>query len=218
MFTGLIESTAEICGRDISGKAGKLRLRPEKSFENLVRGESIAVNGACLTLESWNSDGTLEFHTLEETLNRTNLGTIKIGGVVNMERALQVGDRLGGHIVTGHIDSTAEFLGMRKQGDDIEYRVALPEELKPYMAPKGSIALDGVSLTLVDIAGDCFSVHLIPLTLEETALGQRQVGDVVNIEADLLGKYVQRQLSCFMNEKAVPAVTMEKLIKAGFIV
>ena len=216
MFTGLIETTAEISGRDISGKAGKLRLRPKKNFEKLVRGESIAVNGACLTLESWSSDGTLEFHTLEETLKRSNLGTIKIGGQVNLERALQVGDRLGGHIVTGHIDSTAEFLGMRKQGDDIEYRVALPEELKPYMAPKGSISLDGVSLTLVNIGEDSFSVHLIPVTLEETALGQRQVGELINLEADLLGKYVQRQLSCFMDKGTASAVTMEKLIKAGW--
>lgn len=215
MFTGLIETTAEISGRDISGKAGKLRLRP-KNFEKLVRGESIAVNGTCLTLESWSSDGTLEFHTLEETLKRSNLGTIKIGGQVNLERALQVGDRLGGHIVTGHIDSTAEFLGMRKQGDDIEYRVALPEELKPYMAPKGSISLDGVSLTLVNIGEDSFSVHLIPVTLEETALGQRQVGELINLEADLLGKYVQRQLSCFMDKGTASAVTMEKLIKAGW--
>ena len=216
MFTGLIETRAEICGRDINGGAGKLRLRSEKTLENLVRGESIAVNGACLTLESWDADGTLEFHTLEETLTRTNLGSIKLGGLVNLERALQVGARLGGHIVTGHIDTTAKFLGMRKQGDDIEYRVALPEELKVYMAPKGSISLDGVSLTLVDIGDDSFSVHLIPLTLEETALGQRQAGDIINLEADLLGKYVQRQLSCFLDKTSVSNVTMENLIKAGW--
>ena len=216
MFTGLIETTAEISGRDISGKAGKLRLRPKKILDDLAHGESIAVNGACLTLESWSADGILEFHTLEETLTRTNLGSIKIGGLVNLERALQVGDRLGGHFVTGHIDTTAKFLGMRKQGDDIEYRVALPEELKPYMASKGSISLDGVSLTLVDISEDSFSVHLIPVTLEETALGQRQVGDIINLEADLLGKYVRQQLACFMDKKTVSTVTMENLIKAGW--
>lgn len=216
MFTGLIETTAKISGRDINGKAGKLRLRPKKAFQDLVRGESIAVNGACLTLESWDADGTLEFHTLEETLNRTNLGSIRIGGKVNLERALQVGARLGGHIVTGHIDTTAKFLGMRKQGDDIEYRVSLPEELKPYMASKGSISLDGVSLTLVDITDDSFSVHLIPVTLGETALGERQIGDIINLEADLLGKYVQRQLSCLMNKEDNSNVTMENLIKAGW--
>ena len=216
MFTGLIETRATISGRDINGKAGKLRLRPEKTLEDLVRGESIAVNGACLTLESWDADGTLEFHTLEETLTRTNLGSIKIGGLVNLERALQVGARFGGHIVTGHIDFTAKFLGMNKQGDDIEYRVALPDELKPYMVSKGSISLDGVSLTLVDIADDSFSVHLIPITLEETALGERQVGDIINLEADLLGKYVQRQLSCMMDKEQSSNVTMENLIKAGW--
>jgi len=212
MFTGLIETTAEIIGRDIN----KLRLRPKKVFADIVRGESIAVNGACLTLESWGADGTLEFHTLEETLTRTNLGSIKIGGLVNLERALQVGARLGGHIVTGHIDTTAKFLGMRKQGDDIEYRVALPEEIKPYMASKGSISLDGVSLTLVDITEDSFSVHLIPVTLEETALGQRQTGDIINLEADLLGKYVQRQLACFMDKNSASNVTMESLTNAGW--
>ena len=216
MFTGLIETRAKICGRDINGNAGKLRLLAENKFENLARGESIAVNGACLTLESWDAGGTLEFYTLEETLTRTNLGSIKIGGIVNLERALQVGARLGGHIVTGHIDFTAKFLGMRKQGDDIEYRVALPEDLKPYMARKGSISLDGVSLTLVDIGDDSFSVHLIPITLEETALGERQVGEMINLEADLLGKYVERQLSCMMDKKEISNVTMEQLIKAGW--
>lgn len=216
MFTGLIETTAEITGRDINGKSGKLRLRPKKTFENLVRGESIAVNGACLTLENWNTAGILEFHTLEETLTRTNLGSTAIGGLVNLERALQVGSRLGGHFVTGHIDITAKFLGMRRQGDDIEYRVALPEALKPYMAPKGSIALDGVSLTLVDIGENSFSVHLIPVTLGETALGRRQVGDMINLEADLLGKYVHQQLACFLDKKPASPVTMESLINAGW--
>jgi riboflavin synthase len=216
MFTGLIETTATISSREISGNAGKLRLLPKKSFKELVRGESIAVNGTCLTLESWDADGTLEFHTLEETLTRTNLGSITLGGVVNLERALQVGSRLGGHFVSGHIDTTAKFLGMKKQGDDIEYRVALPEELKIYMAPKGSISLDGVSLTLVDIGEESFSVHLIPITLEETALGQRQVGDMINLEADLLGKYVQRQLACVLDKKPKSSVSMENLINAGW--
>jgi riboflavin synthase len=216
MFTGLIETTAEITGRDVEGKAGKLRLRPQKAFENLVRGESIAVNGACLTLEEWSSDGELVFHTLEETLFRTNLGSIAIGGRVNLERALQVGARLGGHIVTGHIDTTSKFIGMTAQGDDIEYRVAMPESLKPYMAPKGSISIDGVSLTLVDINEDSFSVHLIPVTLDETALGQRQPGDSLNLEADLLGKYVQRQLACFLEKEPDSKITMETLINAGW--
>jgi riboflavin synthase len=216
MFTGIIETTAEIIGRDSDGNAGKLRVRPQKPFEQLVRGESIAVNGTCLTLESWTNDGILEFHTLEETLYRTNLGMLPIGANANLERALQLGGRLGGHIVTGHIDATAEFLGMNRQGDDIEYRVTLPEALRIYMAPKGSIAIDGVSLTLVDIAEDSFSVHLIPVTLEETALGQRAVGDKINLEADLLGKYVQRQLACYAGKEKSGGVTMETLTNAGW--
>lgn len=216
MFTGLIETTAELIGRDIGSNAGKLRVRPAKMFENLERGESIAVNGTCLTLESWSNEGILEFHTLEETLARTNLGSISSGGIVNLERAVQLGGRMGGHIVTGHIDVTAKFIGMTERGEDIEYRVAMPAELKPYMAPKGSIAIDGVSLTLVDITEESFSVHLIPVTLEETSLGNRNPGDLVNLEADLLGKYVQQQIKCYLEKQPNSNVSMETLINAGW--
>ncbi|MDD5727057.1 MAG: riboflavin synthase [Victivallales bacterium] len=219
MFTGLIETTAEIIGRDSNGRAGKLYLRPRRAFERLIRGESIAVNGACLSLEQWTADGILEFHTLAETLSRTNLGILPPGAEVNLERALQLGERLGGHIVTGHVDATADFLGINRQGDDIEFRVALPEELRIYLAPKGSIAIDGVSLTLVDIGDESFSVRLIPLTLEETALGRHNPGDRVNLEADLLGKYVQRQLACYLDNSPNPGsgrITMETLINAGW--
>ncbi|QSH40517.1 riboflavin synthase [Lentisphaerota bacterium ZTH] len=216
MFTGLIQTTARLLSRNSGGGSGKLCLKPEKPFDKLEFGESIAVNGCCLTLEKEKADGALEFHTLGETLSRTNLGAVPVGGRVNLERAMQLGARLGGHIVTGHIDTTAEFIGTRKVGGDIEYRVALPEELKPFMAAKGSIAIDGVSLTLVDIADDSFSVHLIPVTLQETALGDRKPGDRVNLEADLLGKYVQRQLSCFLSENKTSNINMDILHKAGW--
>jgi riboflavin synthase len=216
MFTGLIETTGKIIARNTSGSAGKLQVKPDKQFSGLQYGESIAINGACLTLEKELADGTLEFHTLEETLKRTNLGIIPIGGSVNMERALQLGARLGGHIVTGHVDATAKFIGLKKTGSDYEYRVELPEELMPYMAAKGSIAIDGVSLTLVDIAKDSFSVHLIPVTLSDTALGARKSGDMVNLEADLLGKYVKRQLECFAGSIKSSNIDMTTLRNAGW--
>ncbi|MDD5698456.1 MAG: riboflavin synthase [Victivallaceae bacterium] len=216
MFTGLIETTAEITGRELRGKAGKLTLRSDKALEKPVSGESIAVNGACLSLETWNPNGTLEFHVLEETLSRTNLGSIAVGDRVNLERALRLGDRLGGHLVTGHIDGTAKFLGMRRCGDDLEYRVALPPELKPFLAEKGSIALDGVSLTPVEVGEDSFSVRLIPLTLKTTALAERRPGDLINLEADLLAKYVRRQLTGSPAEKPAASITMESLINAGW--
>ncbi|MFA7230994.1 MAG: riboflavin synthase [Victivallaceae bacterium] len=216
MFTGLVETTAEITNRNISGGSGKLRLRPDKPFKGLVFGESIAVNGACLTLEREHTDGTLEFHALEETLKRTNLGGIKIGGKVNLERALRLGDRLGGHLVTGHIDITSPLISLKKTGADYELRIAMPETLKPFFVPKGSIAIDGVSLTLVDVTDESFSVHLIPVTLDATALRDRKPGDAVNLEADLLGKYVQRQLSLITGNSCKSNVTMELLAKAGW--
>ncbi|MCP3968346.1 MAG: riboflavin synthase [Lentisphaerae bacterium] len=216
MFTGIIQTMGKLTNRISSGSSGKLCLKPDKPFEKLEFGESIAVNGTCLTLEKENSDGTLEFHTLTETLSRTNLGKVSIGGKVNLERALQVGSRLGGHFVTGHIDTTASFISSKEYNGDIEYRVALPEELKPFMAPKGSIAIDGVSLTLVDIADDSFSVHLIPVTLQETVLGDRKPGDKVNLEADLLGKYIQHQFSCYMKDGKTSNISMDLLQKAGW--
>lgn len=215
MFTGLTDNIAKIVERRISAGSGKLSLLPEKPLSNPCPGESIAVNGACLTLEKHHKDGTVEFHTLEDTLKRTNLGAIPTGGRVNIERALMTGARLGGHFVTGHIDASARFIGMKKVGGDFEYRVELPQQLAPFVVPKGCIAIDGVSLTLVDVGQDSFSVHLIPTTLAETCLGDRRPGDQVNIEADLLGKYVWRQLSLIGADRT-SSLTMDMLKKAGW--
>ncbi len=215
MFTGLTENIAKIVGRKFVAGSGKLLLSPEKPLSNPLPGESIAVNGTCLTLEKFQNDGIIEFHTLEETLKRTNLGSIPLGGRVNIERALTVNARLGGHFVTGHIDTAARFIGMKKVGCDYEYRVELPKQLTPFLVPKGSIAIDGVSLTLVNITPEMLSIHLIPTTLEHTCLGDRKPGELVNIEADLLGKYVWRQLNLINADKSSP-LTMDMLINAGW--
>jgi riboflavin synthase len=216
MFTGLIESTGKIKSRTVSGGAGKLVVKAKKTLPELKFGESIAVNGVCLTLEQELADGSLEFHTLEETLNRTNLGKTAIGGIVNLERALRLGDRLGGHMVSGHVDTVSPVISLKRTGSDYELRVSLPEQLRPFLVEKGSIAVDGISLTLVDVTEDAFSVHLIPVTLEETALKFRKKGDLVNLEADVIGRYVQKQLSIMKTADKPSKVTLKMLKDSGW--
>jgi riboflavin synthase len=216
MFTGLIESTGKIKSRTVSGGAGKLVVKAEKTLLELKSGESIAVNGACLTLEQELADGSLEFHALEETLNRTNLGQTAIGGIVNLERALKLGGRIGGHMVSGHVDAVSPVISLKKAGSDYELRVSLPEQLRPFLVEKGSVAIDGISLTVTDVTEDAFSAHLIPVTLENTALKFRQKGDLVNLEADMIGKYVQKQLSIMKIADKSSNVTLELLKNSGW--
>ncbi len=193
MFTGLVQSLAVVA--DLVQEPGGVRLvvrEPEFAARAEV-GASIANNGCCLTVVEVDGD-LLSFQAGEETLLRTNLGNLKTGDRLNLEASLRMGDELGGHLVTGHIDG----LGTVDQRiDDAEWCTMwfkVPERLTRQMASKGSVAVDGVSLTLVDVEDERFSVALIPHTLEVTTLGLRNVGDTVNIETDVLAKYVERQL------------------------
>lgn len=218
MFTGIIECQGEFISRRRSGDSARLLIRPEKKFIDPVIGESVSVNGCCLSLESVAADGTLEFFTLEETLNRTNLGLLKSNEKVNLERAMQPSGRMGGHIVSGHIDGTSEVISFRKEGNDYVLKVRMIKELRPYFVPKGSIAINGVSLTLVEIDNRSFGVHLIPLTLNDTVLSSLKSGDIVNIEADVLGKYVYSMVRTYMqNGSSDTGITMEKLMNAGLL-
>lgn len=213
MFTGLVEMTGTLAG--CSGE--HLRIRPGRVFADPVFGESVAVNGCCLTLERVLPNGELEFFTMAETLKRTNLGSLKKGDPVNMERALKAGARLGGHIVSGHIDGTGEVLDFHRRPDgDYELKISLSEELAPEVVAKGSIAIDGVSLTVVEVGDGYFTVHLIPVTRDETALVQRSKGAAVNLETDVLAKYVRRQLE-YMQKGPKSEITMDTLREAGFL-
>ena len=212
MFTGLIEK----CGR--ISKCSDLALEIEVSdiWSDLVFGESIAVNGTCLTMER-QSGKVLTFHTLAETLKRTNLGMLPIGSPVNLERALRLGAPLDGHIVTGHVDTTARVVKWTKRpGGDMEMTVELPESIAALVAEKGSIAIDGVSLTVVAVHDKDFTVELIPVTREHTALGSRTVGTPVNLEADLMARYAARYMSV-TSTKTQSNITMQKLAEAGFV-
>jgi riboflavin synthase len=214
MFTGLVEAVAEIAARDIRKKGGTLTLRTPAPMTDPVVGESIAVAGVCLTLEE--ADGSsLRFHALAETFSRTNLGRLPVGAKVNLERALRLGDRLGGHLVTGHVDAAAPVLAWDPVGDDLAMTVSLPADLRMQMVTKGSIAVDGVSLTVVARMEDRFTVHLIPETRRRTCLAGRQVGDLVNLETDLLGKYVLQALGG-REDSGRPALDMDLLHRAGW--
>ena len=216
MFTGLVEMTGVLV--NLHGE--HLTLRPSKPFADPQYGESVAVNGCCLTLERELPGGTLEFFTLAETQRRTNLGRLKPGSLLNIERALHIGDRLGGHIVSGHIDAAAPVLDYRKMPDgDFELRVALPELLAPELVEKGSIAIDGVSLTVIEVGGDFFTVRLIPVTRSDTALVERTPGSLVNLDGDVIGKYVRRQFELRSGRAPEPKsdITMDTLREAGFL-
>ena len=214
MFTGLIETTGTFLDAAMSGKAGKLRIESRKILSDPVPGESIAVNGACLTLE--NASGTvLEFHVLEETFRKTNLGLLQRGAQVNLERAMALGDRFGGHIVSGHVDGTGKILALGRSGDDIVLTVSCSPELRQYMVPKGSIAVNGISLTLAELGDDRFSIHIIPTTWNETNLSDCPVGSPVNLECDMLGKYVLAMLQR-LELPAGNKINMETLKNAGF--
>ena len=212
MFTGLVEGTGKFIGRGGS----RLTIRPEFPL-TAARGDSIAVNGCCLTLERTTAAG-LEVFTLEETLSRTNLGELAPGAAVNLERALLAGSRLDGHLVQGHVDAALAVLGLGRSGSgDMELKVELPAEFAALAVEKGSVAVDGVSLTVAALGEGYFTVCLIPETWARTALSQRREGAHVNVEFDILGKYVLRQLECRARGGDNGTLTWEKLSSAGFL-
>ena len=192
MFTGLVEALGTV--QAIETGAGGKRLTIKEAFvEPLTLGESIAVNGVCLTVVEIVL-GACEFDVGPETLLRTNLGALQAGDRVNLERSLCVGDRLGGHFVQGHVDAVGNIVERRREGDWEHVWFTCPPELTRLMVPKGSIAVDGVSLTLVNVEADKFSVMLIPHTMHVTTLGHKKPGDSVNLEADMLAKHVAKLL------------------------
>lgn len=191
MFTGIIEKTAQVLA--VAGDAALLRLTLAVDWPDLRHGESVAVNGACLTVATL-AAGEARFDVIRETLEKTNLGLLRPGDAVHVERSLRVGDRLDGHFVQGHVDGTARLIDRRVNGDDWRLRVELPAELADYVTPKGSVAIDGVSLTVAELGRDWFEVALIPTTLELTRLGAREPGWPFNLECDMLAKTVVRFL------------------------
>ncbi|MCL6593084.1 MAG: riboflavin synthase [Alicyclobacillus sp.] len=193
MFTGLVEEVAAVERIDRAAGGAQLRLRAQRVLEGLRLGDSISVNGACLTVVAFGA-GWFAADAVPETLRRTNLGELVPGDAVNLERALRVGDRLGGHWVTGHIDGVGVVRSLAHEGLARVMTVAAPPQVMRYVVEKGSICVDGVSLTVMDAAADAFRVSVIPHTGAHTTLRAAQPGRRVNLECDLLAKYVERLL------------------------
>ena len=195
MFTGCIKQTGILRSRETSGANGSLQIAT-KLAKNVAVGESIAVNGVCLTVEGFDlSNSSIGFHTLATTLDKTNLGLLTVGSKVNLEESLCIGDRLDGHLVTGHVDCVASVLSINRERDDFVIEIQLSEKIKPLIVEHGSIAVDGISLTVASLNEKSFTVHIIPYTLDNTNLREITVHTLVNLEMDMIGKYVARSQS-----------------------
>ena len=216
MFTGLVETVGTLKSLAIKGKAAGIAVAADfPDGGGLAIGDSVAVNGVCLTVTRLDG-GIIEVHALAETLRRTNLGGLKTGQTVNLERALRLGDRLGGHVVSGHVDGAAPVTAIGRNGDDLELQVALAPELAPFLVMKGSIAVNGVSLTVARLDRASFGVCIIPHTWTHTNLCRLKPGDRVNLETDILGKYVLRQRELEDAPSSSSTVSMDTLANAGF--
>jgi riboflavin synthase len=200
MFTGLVETLGTVRRVEDDGAGGRRLTIAADVAAGLTAGESVAVNGACLTVVEHDAE-TCRFQAGPETLRRTNLGELAPGDRVNLERSLRLGDRLGGHIVQGHVDGVGHVAERRRQGEWETVWFTCPPDLAQQMVPKGSVAVDGVSLTLVDVGRDRFSVALIPHTLANTTLGFKSAGAAVNLETDLFAKYVRKWAEQVLGER-----------------
>lgn len=187
MFSGIVEELGEVKKISRRGNITLLEINASETGEDVKTGDSIAINGACLTLTE-NKSGVLSFEVMPQTLKVTNLGVLRIKDKVNLERALKIGDRLSGHFVTGHIDSTGIIRRKNYINDNLSFEIAIPTKFMHYVLPQGSIAIDGISLTIVDKRANTFTVYIIPHTLKNTTLGFKGPSDKVNIEFDILAK------------------------------
>ncbi len=218
MFTGIILGKGTVVEKQSAGSGMTMGLEADFELSDAAEGESIAVNGVCLTARNI---GLRKFtvDVSPESLTRTNLGRLSVGSRVNLERALRLSDRLGGHMVSGHVDAVSKVLERRRVGDFVQFRFAVPTGLGKYIIEKGSIAVDGTSLTVNSCDAETFSIVVIPHTLEVTLLGTRREGDPVNIEVDLIGKYVEKLLQAEPDgrEKSGGGINPEFLANHGFM-
>ena len=211
MFTGLIAAIGEIVDVRDFARDRELRIRCPRVATELVCGDSVAVDGVCQTV-TWRDDAAFAMHAIEETLRVTTLGQLRRGDHVNLEPALRAGAALGGHFVQGHVDAMAEIVAKQSHGDSLRLQLRAAEEWVAQLVPKGSVALDGISLTLApELERDRFAVYLIPHTQQETTLASKPIGARINLETDILGKYLWRYLG-----KDQSGIDLSRLRAAGF--
>lgn len=214
MFTGLIEETGKVSSLRRGGNSSFIRIQAEKVLEGTVTGDSIAVNGVCLTVTEMGG-GWFQADVMNETLARSSLGSLKPGDPVNLERAMAAGGRFGGHIVSGHIDGTGTVTDIKIDGIAVWYTITADPQILRYIVEKGSVALDGISLTVAKVTAESFSVSVIPHTAEVTTLSKRKTGDKINIENDIIGKYVEKLMK--PAESSSGGLSMGFLAENGFI-
>lgn len=225
MFTGIIEEIGSVKKIQKGAKSAILSLEAHKVLEDVGLGDSIAVNGVCLTVTKYTRN-EFQVDVMHETLDKSSLGTLSIGSRVNLERAMQLGGRFGGHIVSGHIDGSGTIKSIKRDDNAIWYQIETDSKIMKYIIEKGSITIDGISLTVAKVENDNFSVSIIPHTASFTTLNDRKVGDIVNLENDCIGKYVEKMLNFQdssiessiegSNNNHKSNIDMEFLLKNGF--
>lgn len=216
MFTGIIEELGEVAAITKGSKSEKLTIRADRVLAGTQLGDSIAVNGVCLTVTRMTSD-TFTADVMAETMRRSSLGALTRGSIVNLERAMAADGRFGGHIVSGHIDGTGTITQYVREDNAVWVTVAADASLLRYIVEKGSIAIDGISLTVAYVDAACFRVSIIPHTAQETNLLHKKPGDIVNLECDVIGKYVEKLMRPAEPDSKASGVTVDMLAANGFL-
>lgn len=218
MFTGLVEEVGEIIGVQRGAEAATLTIKAKKVLEHTKTGDSIALNGVCLTVTQCGAD-RYSVDVMNETFDKTTLSHLTKGTRVNLERAMPADGRFGGHLVSGHIDGRGRIEALKKDGNAIWYDICVPDEMLPFLVKKGSIAIDGISLTIADVSKQSFSVSTIPHTRAQTTLQDRKAGDYVNLECDMIGKYVWQMLAYRQDKPEIKreTITTSFLAEHGFL-
>ena len=214
MFTGIVEEVGTVRSVQKGSTSSFIEIQAEKVLSDVHTGDSIAVNGVCLTVTDFSSN-SFRADVMNETLSRSSLGSLKSGSPVDLERAMAAGGRFGGHIVSGHIDGTGTITDIKKDGIAHWYTVTAPPEIMRYIVEKGSIAIDGISLTVAKVTDSSFSVSIIPHTAAQTVLAHKRPGDIVNLENDIIGKYIEKLMKPAEETKS-GGITMEFLARNGF--
>ena len=212
MFTGIVEEVGRVSSISNMGDKARLAIQAKRVLEGLGIGDSINIEGVCQTVSSF-GPGTFAVDVLGESLKKTTLGSLKAGSPVNLERALRPDSRMGGHFVQGHITCTVRINELRTIGNNVYLMVEIPKDQLRYCVPEGSIALDGVSLTIANINGNVVTANIIPVTLKATSLGNKKTGDLMNLETDIIGRYVERLLLPVANAKGL---SFERLRELGY--
>lgn len=215
MFTGIIEEIGILKTIQKKSVSAVLTVQAKKILSDIHIGDSIAVNGVCLTVTSFDGS-TFRADVMHETLNRSALGKLHPGSPVNLERAMAANGRFGGHIVSGHIDGTGTVAAIERDGNAVWYNIRCAPEILRYIIPKGSIAIDGISLTVAKVTDSFFAVSVIPHTSAETTLSSRKIGDIVNLENDCIGKYVEKLLAAPACTKQPKGLSLDTLLRNGF--